>query len=35
MQTFENAVNDDRMWLNQYITKGETKRLTSRPSQKF
>jgi transposase len=28
MQTFENAVNDDRMWLNQYITKGEVKRLT-------
>lgn len=28
MQTFESAVNDDRMWLNQYITKGETKRLT-------
>lgn len=28
MQTFENAVNDDRMWLNQHITKGEVKRLT-------
>jgi transposase len=28
MQTFENAVNDDRMWLNQYIAKGEVKRLT-------
>lgn len=28
MQTFESAVNDDRMWLNQHVTRGETKRLT-------
>ena len=28
MQTFESAVNDDRMWLHQHICKGEMKRLT-------
>jgi transposase len=28
MQTFENAVNDDRMWLHRYICKGELKKLT-------
>ncbi len=28
MQTFENAVNDDRMWLHRYICKGESKKLT-------
>lgn len=28
MQTFEIAVNNDRMWLHQHISKGELKRLT-------
>src|SRR5690606_1434480 len=28
MQTFESAVNDDRMWLHQHICQGEMKRLT-------
>lgn len=28
MQTFEMAVNDDRMWLNQHVCQGEMKRLT-------
>lgn len=28
MQTFEKAVNDDRMWLHRYICKGDLKKLT-------
>jgi transposase len=28
MQNFNDAVNDDRAWLNKYIAKGEAKRLT-------